>query len=271
MKKIMMILVSIVLLVGSYTFCAGSSKGIPITMYLNGSFISTDVLPFKSNGTTYVPIKPLTDALGITEVMFEKEDNSVTIVDSNKTIKLFIDQSIVWVNEREYYINARPTIVNNRAMVPLEFIAENFGCKISWDKLTGSINITKEGLQIAKNTSKDSYTPDDVLWLSRIVHVEAKGTEYECKLAVANVVLNRKNSGVFPNTIYGVIFHPGQFPPAHKSGFSSLIPYEGSIIAAKDALNGKNNISRSLYFNNRPFGSKSNDLYKIIDGEYFYY
>lgn len=270
MKKIFIILVLLVILVSSYTFSYGNSKSIPITMYLNGSFISTDVLPFQSNGTTYVPLKPLVNALGIKEVKFQLEDNSVTIVDTNKTIKFFINQSTVLVNEREYYIDARPTLVEDRTMVPLEFIADNFGCEVSWDKLTMSVNIIKEGLQVADNVA-GSYTPEDVLWLSRIVQVEGRGTEYECKLAVANVVLNRKNSGVFPDTIYGVIFHPGQFPPAHKSGFSSIVPSEECILAAKSALNGENNISKSLYFNNRPFSSKADDLYKIIDGEYFYY
>ncbi|PKM50223.1 MAG: copper amine oxidase [Firmicutes bacterium HGW-Firmicutes-7] len=271
MKKAMIILIFVVMITSTYSFSYGATNKLPITMYLNGSFVATDVLPYKANGTTYVPIKPLTDALGITEVIFQLEDYSVTIVDSNKTIKFFIDQNIVWVNEREYYINATPTIIDDRTMVPLEFMADNFDCEITWDNLTETVYITKDGLEFAKNTSIDSYYPEDVLWLARIVHVEAHSISYEGKLAVANVVLNRKKSDVFPDTIHDVIFHPGQFPPAHKSGFTSLVPSQECLLAAKNALNGENNISTSLYFNNRPFQSKSSDLYKIIDGEYFYY
>lgn len=269
MRKIIMIMVTFGLLFNTIIVSNGASNSIPITMYMNGNHIATDVLPYTSNGTTYVPIKALTDAIGITDVTFQSDEKSVTITDVRKTLKLFINQSYVLVNNHEYYINAQPTIVDGRTMVPLEFISENFGCEIAWDKLTRSILITKEGLSKHIKTAKD-YTPEDVLWLARIVHVEANGTEYECKLAVANVVINRKNSSFFPNTIYDVIFHPGQFPPAHKSGFSSLIPSDECIRAAKNALNGENNIANCLYFNHRPFASKSNDLYKIIDGEYFY-
>lgn len=271
MKKVIVIILTLVILMNTRMISNGASGMIPITMYLNGSFIATDVSPYTSNGTTYVPIKALTDAIGIDNVYYKGEDKSVTISDVHKSIKLFINQSYVLVNNHEYYINARPTIIDGRTMVPVEFIAENFGCEITWDKLTRSLLITKENLPKKMKVAENSYVPEDVLWLARIVHVEARGAEYECKLAVANVVLNRRNSNLFPNSIYDVIFQPGQFPPAHKSGFTEIIPSDESIRAAKNALNGENNISKSLYFNNRPFNSKANDLFKIIDGEYFYF
>lgn len=271
MKKIIILFLTLVLMINTSIMSNGASSLIPITMYLNGSFIATDVTPYTSNGTTYVPIKALTDALGIENVYFKAEDNSVTISDVHKTIKLFINESYVLVNNREYYINARPTIVNGRTMVPLEFIAESFGCDIAWDQLTHSLLLTKDNLPKKVEVAKESYAPEDVLWLARIVHVEARGTEYECKLAVANVVINRRDSHLFPNSIYDVIFQPGQFPPAYKNGFTEITPSEESVKAAKNALNGENNISEALYFNNRPFKSKADDLFKIIDGEYFYY
>jgi hypothetical protein len=271
MKRVLIFLLTFVIVINIRVTSNGASDVIPITMYLNGTFIATDVLPYTSNGLTYVPIKSLTDALGIETVYYKAEDNSVTISDVHKTIKLFINQSYVLVNNHEYYIDGRPTIVDGRTMVPVEFVAENFGCKIAWDKLTHSLLITKENLPKILDTPKNEYYPEDVLWLARVVHVEARGTEYECKLAVANVVVNRRYSHLFPNSIYDVIFQPGQFPPAHKSGFSEIIPSDECIRAAKNALNGENNVSKSLYFNNRPFNSKANDLFKIIDGEYFYF
>ena len=117
-----------------------------------------------------------------------------------------------------------------------------------------------------------NYTDEDLLWLARIVNVEGDDSS-AMKLAIANVVLNRVKSADFPSTVYDVIFQVGryqQFPPAHKSSFSTLEPSKSSIIAAKKALTGENNVGDCLYFNNRPFSSKADDLYIIIDGEYFY-
>jgi len=69
--------------------------------------------------------------------------------------------------------------------------------------------------------------------------------------------------------VYDVIFQKGQFPPAYKSGFKELVPPDECIIAAKMALEGVNNIGNCLYFNNRPFTSRSGTFYKKIEGEYF--
>ena len=46
--------------------------------------------------------------------------------------------------------------------------------------------------------------------------------------------------------------------------------HELGIKAAKMALEGVNNIGTCLYFNNRPFTSRSGSFYKKIEGEYFY-
>lgn len=270
MKKTIVIIISIFMLLSFSTLSFGTINTIPITMYLNGSLISSDVEPYVSNKTIFIPIKAFTDTIGIDEVIFNQDDSSVTIVNDEKTIKLFIDEKRILVNGNEYFINSKPTLINNRTMVPLDFISEVFACNVEFDNLTKSILITNKDLKLLSNINENFYTPEDVLWLARIVHVEANGTNYQCRLGVANVVLNRKKSSRFPNTIYGVIFQPGQFPPAHKKEFATLIPSEECILAAKNALNGENNVSKSLFFNNRPFSSKASELYKVIGGEYFY-
>jgi len=110
--------------------------------------------------------------------------------------------------------------------------------------------------------------------LSRIVQVETGGASEDMMLGVANVVLNRVKSPLFPDTIHDVIFQVDvhtQFPPAHKASFTSLIPGELAIEMSRRALEGENNVETCLYFNNSPFRTKADDLYQIIDGEYFYY
>lgn len=270
MKHKIVILLLILILFNFTTASFGASGTIPTTLYINGSYVSTEAEPLTLNGMIYIPIKVFTDGVGIDEVVFSQEDLSVSIINGDKTIKLFIDEKRIQINNIEYIISSKPILYNNRTMVSLDFISEIFNCEVSFDNLTRSIFLNNKDLIIIPTDNEDGYTPEDVLWLSRIVHVEAHSTTYECKLAVANVVLNRKNSNRFPNTIYDVIFQKGQFPPAHKSSFATLVPSEECILAAKNALNGENNISTCLFFNNRPFSSKTSDLYKIIGGEYFY-
>lgn len=96
-----------------------------------------------------------------------------------------------------------------------------------------------------------SYSASDVELLAALLECEAGSSNYQAVLAVASVVVNRMKHRSFPNTVRGVIYHPGQFPPAHdgkvdrilKRGVNSLC-----VKAATDALNGANNVGSCLYF-----------------------
>lgn len=56
-----------------------------------------------------------------------------------------------------------------------------------------------------------SITAAAVLCMSSVIHHEARGEPYAGKVAVASVVLNRKDSPRFPNTVCGVVKQPRQF------------------------------------------------------------
>lgn len=92
---------------------------------------------------------------------------------------------------------------------------------------------------------------DDAYLLACLVYCEAGSESYDGKLAVANVVLNRVNSG-YGNSIYDVIYAGGQFGPASNGTLAQALisgPNQGSIDAANEALSGSNNIGDYKSFN----------------------
>ncbi|MBO5488315.1 MAG: cell wall hydrolase, partial [Eubacterium sp.] len=58
---------------------------------------------------------------------------------------------------------------------------------------------------------KKTYTNKEVKMLSTIIFCEAGNQSYAGKLAVGIVVMNRKRSSKFPNSVEGVIKQPYQF------------------------------------------------------------
>lgn len=272
MKKIISILLFCIMVSNTSTVNATGMQ-IPITMYFNGGFVNNVVQPFNEQNTTYVSLRTFIELFNIKDIIWSNQEQSIFMNYDNRSIKLWINQDKVCINGHNYILSEKPVLVDGNTMVPLDFIVENLGCDISWDKLTSSLFIEKKDIN-NEAAAGEGYTPEDVLWLSRIVEVEGRGTSYDCRLAIANVVLNRVKSTSFPSTVHDVIFQKDiytQFPPAHKDGFSESTPSQESLLVAKNALNGENNIGDCLYFNNSPFKSKSNDLYKIISGEYFYH
>ncbi len=102
-----------------------------------------------------------------------------------------------------------------------------------------------------------NYSKEELKLLACLVHSEAGGQSYEGKLAVANVVLNRVKSSVYPDSIQAVIYQSGQFSVAQSGSLAKQLAnyadyssssQQLSIKAARAALEGSNNIGSRMYF-----------------------
>lgn len=112
-----------------------------------------------------------------------------------------------------------------------------------------------------ETTQKPSHpaSGSDVTLLAALIQCEA-GTNYNSVLAVATVVMNRVRSGSYPNSISGVIYQSGQFPPAYSSKFKNLVangPNANCMRAAQDAINGKVHPKVANCYSFRSSGSTS--------------
>lgn len=64
------------------------------------------------------------------------------------------------------------------------------------------------------------YTDNDLFYLAAAVCREAGGESEEIQLLVANVIINRVNSSIYPNTIYEVLTQYMQYGTMWKDGIS---------------------------------------------------
>lgn len=101
------------------------------------------------------------------------------------------------------------------------------------------------------NGSAVIYTEEDVILLAAIIECEAGYTDYEALLAVGAVVVNRMKHPNYPDTVYGVIKQPYQFPPATNGKMDKILNRGTKDLcetAARDALNGKTNVEDCISF-----------------------
>ena len=93
---------------------------------------------------------------------------------------------------------------------------------------------------------------DDIYMIACQVFVEAGAEPYESQVGVANVIINRVKSDLFPDTVTGVIYQSGQFPPAYNGFLDRVMangPGDECMQATLDALYGTNTVGDYLYFN----------------------
>ena len=94
-------------------------------------------------------------------------------------------------------------------------------------------------------------------WLARIIQAEAGDQSFNARLAVGDVVLNRMRSGIFPDSIRGVILQAGQFSTVSFGTFFSAIPTTRDRQIARFALKGWNIVPHALYFFSLPLPAGS--------------
>lgn len=136
----------------------------------------------------------------------------------------------------------------------------------------------------AAQAAEKDYTEKELRMMSAIIFCEAGNQCYAGKVAVGCVVMNRKRSSSFPNTIEGVLKQKGQFGPVktgkfqrevkrYKAGAYKKGARKECVKAAKAALSGQDYVhTRGKKVNMRRYHFFNGYLpnYKLrISGHYF--
>ena len=97
-------------------------------------------------------------------------------------------------------------------------------------------------------TSRGVSNRGDITLLARIIEGEAAGEPFLGKVAVGAVILNRTESGKFPDTLNGVVFQPLAFESVSNGLVWQKPPSADSLKAAQDAINGYDPTQGALFF-----------------------
>ncbi len=119
-----------------------------------------------------------------------------------------------------------------------------------------------------KAAEEKAASSSDVAILAALVQLEAGGESFEGKLAVASVVMNRVRSGGYPNSVQGVVYQSGQFPPASSGRMAALVSGGASadcVKAAKQAIGGVSNIGSLTHFHSARLGGS------VVIGNHAFY
>lgn len=225
------------------------------------------------NSVTYVPVRAFSELANADSVTWSQSLRTATVIHNGNEIKIKDGASYIEAEGRIFYAPTKIINLNNRIFAPIRALAAALSLDVEWKGDTRSVLLTKSSAPLA--SGKDFYNQSDLYWLSRIISAESAGEPFLGKIAVGNVVINRKNSPMYPNSIYQVIFdrkYGTQFSPV-SFGTIYNTPTEESVIAAKICLEGYSISDEILFFvnpkfatsnwisNNRPFAFRIGDHY----------
>lgn len=102
-----------------------------------------DTSPTIVNDRTLVPIRAIVEAMGGTAA-WNEDTRTVTLTYESDEIRLVIDNTTAYLNDEAHTLDAAPTTMNDRTMLPIRFIAESFEFDVNWNQAEQMITITKE-------------------------------------------------------------------------------------------------------------------------------
>ncbi len=137
----------------------------PVTVKLNDTVLEFDTEPIIVNDRTLVPMRTIFEELGA-QVDWKSETKTVIGYRKYKDIsdmfiKLSIGDEVAYRNGRSFPLDSPPIINNDRALVPVRFIAESFGIEVDWDDINRTVllNYDVEEFQGTKLIDGISYKP----------------------------------------------------------------------------------------------------------------
>jgi N-acetylmuramoyl-L-alanine amidase len=202
------------------------------------------------DSVTYVPLRSFSELCGADSVSWNAKSRTATVKKYNLVANISDKLNYIEANGRYIYLVNPVKNIDDRLFLPIRPLSLIFSLDVEWNANNRTVVLKNASKTFAP--ARNFYNENDLYWLSRIINAEAAGEPLMGKIAVGNVIMNRKRSSSYPNTIYGVIFdrkYGTQFSPV-SMGTIYRTPNAESIIAAKICLEGYSISDEILYFMN---------------------
>lgn len=98
--------------------------------------------PVVTNGRTLVPIRAIIEAFGGV-VGWDGNNQTVTLTMNDDKINLVINSNTAYLNNVAHTLDVAPTVINERTMLPIRFVAEGFNLGVAWDGETQTVSVIR--------------------------------------------------------------------------------------------------------------------------------
>lgn len=102
-----------------------------IRLEINGKMVANTGGAQIINGRSLVPLKPVTEALGLPMTWYETSQ-TVRIEDTNAVIILKVGDAKAQVGDQTVQLDIAPLIVDGQVLVPLRFLGDVLEAKVEW-------------------------------------------------------------------------------------------------------------------------------------------
>lgn len=119
---------------------------------INGKLNEADKSPFIENGRTYVPLREISYACGVTDedIKWDSDTRTIEITSGDTKLNLKVGSKTLVRNGVTENIDVAPVLVRNRTYLPVRVVAEALGYEVKWDEKTKAVSICPPGEELSE-------------------------------------------------------------------------------------------------------------------------
>jgi copper amine oxidase-like protein len=111
-----------------------------VRVFVDGDPVAFDQPPIITAGRVFVPLRGVFERLGAF-VEWDQRTSTVMARQDTTQVILRIGQAQAMVNGQPVTLDAPPMVVGGRTLVPLRFLGETLGARVSWDPSNYTVSI----------------------------------------------------------------------------------------------------------------------------------
>jgi hypothetical protein len=134
-------------LLGSLTFAFSK----PVEVRVDGQPVISDVPPVTTSKGVFVPLRPVSDALGA-ETRYEHKSGDVVVTRGDQTLHLKVGSTHARINGMPVTLKHAPFRVRGRVMISLPAVTQVFGLRAKFDKMTARVYLNTPGVSEISNS-----------------------------------------------------------------------------------------------------------------------
>ncbi|WP_322906493.1 copper amine oxidase N-terminal domain-containing protein [Paenibacillus campi] len=113
---------------------------------VNGQTRTAEVAPYVENGRTYLPVRYVAEALGVSQanILFDKPTSVVTMIKGDRVVQLKLNTNQLTINGSTINMDVKSVTKSNRTVLPIAWVGKALDAVIQYDAAAKTITVNSK-------------------------------------------------------------------------------------------------------------------------------
>lgn len=113
---------------------------------VNGETRTAEVAPYVENGRTYLPVRYVAEALGVSQanILFDKATSVVTLLKGDRTVQLKLNTNQLTINGTTINMDVKAVTKSNRTVLPIAWVGKALDAVVQYDAASKTVTVNSK-------------------------------------------------------------------------------------------------------------------------------